>query len=164
MQCSIQRMRLTTQPLPALQHAVQYSVPHAAHHPAPAASPYAYLLVVPCDSPLFPLDLLQRLADGLTHAQADIAVVAIDETDLTEATPADAPSRTTNLRAQPVFCLLRTSLLHSLRTYMAAGGKKIDTWIRQQALVEVPFNTYADNPHHFFNANTLEQLEHLHQC
>lgn len=161
----------------ALEHALVQYPPHVTPSTLPpctpgcanATAPYAYLLVVPCDSPLFPLDLLQRLAAGLTQAKADIAMVCIEETGQTEETDAAqeakgaAPGGAKTLRAQPVFCLMRTSLLHSLRTYRAAGGKKIDTWMRQQALVELPFNTPADKPHSFFNANTLAQLEQLDQ-
>lgn len=36
-----------------------------------------YLVTVPCDSPLFPTDLVARLASALTQAQADIAMVSI---------------------------------------------------------------------------------------
>jgi molybdenum cofactor guanylyltransferase len=140
----------------ALQHALAYTSPHGL--------PFAYLLVVPCDSPLFALDLLQRLATGLAHAKADIAMVAIEETvetDLAQAATGDTPSGAKKLWTQPVFCLMRTTLLGSLRSYMAAGGRKIDTWMRQQALLEVPFNTPADNPISFFNANSLAQLLQL---
>jgi molybdenum cofactor guanylyltransferase len=149
-------------PLAGFQTALQ----HALAHPTPHGLPYAYLLVVPCDSPLLPLDLLQRLAAGLTHAKADVAMASIEEADETNVAPEThgaAPSSAKALRAQPVFCLMRTSLLGSLHAYMAAGGRKIDTWMRQQALVEVPFNTPADNPISFFNANTLAQLEQLQQ-
>jgi molybdenum cofactor guanylyltransferase len=149
-------------PLAGFQTALQ----HALAHPSPHGLPFAYLLVVPCDSPLFALDLLQRLAIGLTHAKADIAMAAIEETvetNLTQEAATDKPSDVRKLWAQPVFCLIRTSLLGSLRTYMAAGGRKTDTWIHQQALVEVPFNTSADNPISFFNANSLAQLLQLQQ-
>jgi molybdenum cofactor guanylyltransferase len=149
-------------PLAGLQTALQ----HALAHPSPQGLPFAYLLVVPCDSPLFALDLLQRLATGLTHAKADIAVVAIEETmetDLPQEATGDTPSGAKKLWAQPVFCLMRTTLLGSLHTYMAAGGRKIDTWMRQQILVEVPFNTPADNPLSFFNVNSLAQLLRLQQ-
>ena len=35
-----------------------------------------YLVTVPCDSPRFPLDLVERLADGLESQQAEIALAA----------------------------------------------------------------------------------------
>ena len=39
------------------------------------------LLTVPCDSPLFPLNLAQRLLDTLVSEEADIAVAAAREED-----------------------------------------------------------------------------------
>jgi len=140
-------------PLAGFETALQ----HALAQPSPTAMPYAYVLVVPCDSPRFPLDVLQRLGAGLEDAKADIAMAAIVEMD--ETNPGGVPV----LRAQPVFCLLRTTMLASLRNYMATGGRKIDTWVRQQAVVEVAFNSPQDKPGDFFNANTLEQLAQLAQ-
>jgi molybdenum cofactor guanylyltransferase len=40
-----------------------------------------YLMTVPCDTPLFPLDLAQRLADALQHDHAEIAVASAPEID-----------------------------------------------------------------------------------
>ena len=53
-----------------------------------------WLLTVPCDTPLFPMDLAQRLASAFDDQQTEIAMVAAREED--------GP-----LRNQPVFCLLR---------------------------------------------------------
>ena len=125
---------------------------HALNKDKAPSPPYAYLLVVPCDSPLFALDLLQRLALALTQTQADIAVVTTDATN--ETSP----------RTQPVFCLLRTSLQNSLKTYLATGGRKVETWMRQHTLVEVPFKgllSAGDTPCSFANANTLAELQAL---
>ena len=58
------------------------------------------LLTVPCDSPLFPFNLAQRLLDTLISEEADITVAAAREEDGT-------------VRAQPVFCLMRVNLLES---------------------------------------------------
>jgi molybdopterin-guanine dinucleotide biosynthesis protein A len=113
-----------------------------------------YLLTVPCDSPLFPLDLLQRMALALVQSNASIAVASAPEPD------DDGAIR---VRTQPVFCLMRTSLLPSLRDYVAGGGRKIDTWTQQQGQVTVAFNQAQDDTRAFFNANTLEQLQQLEQ-
>lgn len=107
-----------------------------------------YLLTVPCDSPRFPLDLLERLAQALEAEQADIAMVAAPETD-------------GQLRPQPVFCLLKVDLLESLLRFTQAGGRKIDAWTAQHATVTVPFNHPGDDPLAFANANTLEELRAL---
>lgn len=106
------------------------------------------LLTAPCDSPLFPLDLAQRLTAALTDKNADIAMAAAREEDGT-------------VRPQPVFTLMRTSLLESLVKFMQAGGRKIDAWTAQHATVVVPFDEPEVDPRAFFNANTLEELHRL---
>ena len=108
------------------------------------------LLTVPCDSPLFPLNLVQRLLDTLILEQADIAVAAAKEEDGT-------------VRAQPVFCLMRVNLLESLVKFMQSGGRKIDAWTALHKTVLVPFDTPDVDPRAFFNANTLEELHRLEQ-
>lgn len=102
-----------------------------------------YLVTVPCDSPLFPLDMVERLAAGLQEANADIAMVATQEQGVT--------------RAQPVFCLLKTTLLRSLLIFLNSGQGKIDVWTASHACVEVPF----DDAHAFAGANTLTELRQL---
>jgi len=116
------------------------------------AATHDYLLTVPCDSPLFPLDLLARLAHALATSHAPIAM----------ASAPDGPQDPT-LRRQPVFCLLRTSLLPSLEQYLQEGGRKIDAWTQAQGQVEVAFNQPHDAGRAFFNANTLAELQALHQ-
>ena len=108
------------------------------------------LLTVPCDSPLFPLNLTQRLLDTLIAEDAEIAVAAAKEED-------------GSVRAQPVFCLMRVSLLESLVKFMQWGGRKIDAWTAQHKTVLVPFDTDNVDPRAFFNANTLEELHRLEQ-
>jgi len=108
------------------------------------------LLTVPCDSPLFPLNLTQRLLDTLIAEDAEIAVAAAKEED-------------GSVRAQPVFCLMRVSLLESLVKFMQSGGRKIDAWTAQHKTVLVPFDTDDVDPRAFFNANTLDDLHRLEQ-
>jgi molybdopterin-guanine dinucleotide biosynthesis protein A len=104
-----------------------------------------YLATVPCDSPLFPTDLVARLAGALEAQDAEIAMAA---------TPEDG-----TLRAQPVFCLLRSELVESLLRFTQSGQRKIDRWTAQHRCVEVPF----DDAQAFANANTLEELRQLQQ-
>jgi molybdopterin-guanine dinucleotide biosynthesis protein A len=124
----------------------------ALQHAQEQTTPFEYLLTVPCDSPLFPLDLLGRLAMGLTQPHATIALAAAPEADR---------QGVVRLRAQPVFCLMRTTLLADLRAYMREGGRKIHTWTALHQAVEVPFDTPTDDPNAFFNTNTPEQLDQL---
>jgi molybdopterin-guanine dinucleotide biosynthesis protein A len=102
-----------------------------------------WLVTVPCDTPDFPLDLVERLA---RHAETEDAEIAL------AACPQDGVQR-----AQPVFCLMRASLLESLVRYTHGGGRKIDRWTATQRTIEVPF----DDARAFFNANTLAELQQL---
>lgn len=107
-----------------------------------------YLVTVPCDTPLFPPDLVPRMAVALCRQNADIAVASGPEEDGT-------------LRKQPVFCLLHTRLLDSLRQFTQSGGRKVDAWTAQHATVWVPFDQPGDDPRSFYNANTLTELQRL---
>ena len=106
------------------------------------------LLTVPCDTPLFPLDLLERLLAALKAQDADLAMAAAPEADGT-------------VRPQPVFCLLKTELLESLVKFTQNGGRKIDAWTAQHRCAIVPFDLPGDSPQAFSNANTLAELQQL---
>ena len=67
----------------------------------------------------------------------------------------------TESRSQPVFCLLKVSLLESLVAFMHAGGRKIDAWTNQHKTVLVPFDRAQDDPLAFANVNTLQELQTL---
>ncbi len=107
-----------------------------------------YLLTVPCDTPLFPFDLAERLASALANGEADIAMAA-------------APEEDGQMRTQPVFCLIRTDLLASLAVFVQGGGRKIDSWTGQHKTAVVSFDRPSDDPKAFFNANTLAELQAL---
>jgi molybdopterin-guanine dinucleotide biosynthesis protein A len=111
-----------------------------------------YLLTVPCDTPLLPLDLPSRLAAALATEQADIAMVAAPEV---------GRHGQMYVRAQPVFCLLRITLQESLLRFTQAGGRKIAAWTGLHKTAVVPFDAPGDNPLAFFNANTLAELQQL---
>lgn len=107
-----------------------------------------YLLTAPCDTPLFPLDLAQRLAQAFEDEDTEIAMAAALEED-------------GQLRPQPVFCLMRVDLLESLVAFTQSGGRKIDAWTAQHKTVVVPFNQPGDDPRAFQNTNTLAELHAL---
>jgi len=113
---------------------------------------FDYLLCVPCDSPLFPLHLLQQLAQALVQEEADIAMPLAPEVQ------ADGSVR---LFAQPVFCLMRTSVRASLQEFVAGGGSKIGAWTATQRQTKVAFQGATEDPRAFANANTLDDLRHL---
>lgn len=101
---------------------------------------YDYLLTVPCDSPLLPLDLAQRLLAGLIQNKADIAVAS------------------SNSHAHPVFCLCKKNVLTSLTAYLALGERRVSAWQKSLAYTEVDFSDCADA---FVNLNTFEDLTAL---
>ena len=103
----------------------------------------AYMVTVPCDTPRFPADLVARLATAAAAEDADIAMACTLENG--------------KVQAQPVFCLLKTTLLESLFAFVQGGGRKIDLFTAQQRTVQVVFEDSAA----FFNANTLQDLARL---
>ena len=107
-----------------------------------------WLVTVPCDTPNFPLDLVERLAAAAQTEDADIAMAATQEPDA-QGQPV--------VQVQPVFCLLKASLLESLQTFLDSGQRKIDRWTAQHRCATVVFDDSAA----FFNANTVEELRRL---
>jgi molybdopterin-guanine dinucleotide biosynthesis protein A len=107
-----------------------------------------WLVTVPCDTPLFPADLVARLAAAALQQDAEIAMASGREED-------------GELHAQPVFCLLRIELLESLVRFMQDGGRKVDAWTARHRIAIVPFDGPGDDPRAFRNVNTLAQLHQL---
>ena len=95
---------------------------------------------MPCDSPLLPANLAERLFTALTSNQADIVVASSEG------------------NAHPVFCLCKTNVLSSLTHYLQQGGRKVSAWQKSLSYVEVDF---SDNADAFINLNTLEELDLL---
>ena len=106
-----------------------------------------YLDTVPGDSPNFPDDLVQRLAQALSAEDAEIAMAASYEMQGDES----------RLQVQPVFCLMKSELIESLVRFTQSGQRKIDKWTALHRCVLVPF----DDGQAFANANTLEELQQL---
>ena len=104
-----------------------------------------YLVTVPCDTPDFPDDLVARLAAALVAQDADIAMAASPSDD--------------GVQVQPVFCLMKSTLMESLMAFTQSGQRKIDKWTAQHRCINVLFSD-ADA---FFNANTAEELRQLQQ-
>jgi molybdopterin-guanine dinucleotide biosynthesis protein A len=99
-----------------------------------------YLLTVPCDSPLLPLDLATRLMAALLEHKADVAVASSDG------------------NIHPVFCLCKKSVLPSLTTYLEQGERRVSAWQKSQKYIEVDF---SDCNEAFTNLNTVEDLAKL---
>ncbi|HEX3603176.1 MAG TPA: molybdenum cofactor guanylyltransferase MobA [Steroidobacteraceae bacterium] len=102
-----------------------------------------HLITVPCDTPNFPLDLVAQLAQGLASSGGAMATAYTREAG--------------ELRAQPVFCLMKTSLRDALRAFIEAGERKTGLFGAQHHSAKVIF----DDPTSFANANTLNELAAL---
>ena len=99
-----------------------------------------YVVTAPCDSPLLADDLAIRMHSQCTAQNAELAVA------------------TDGNRLQPVFTLLRHSLLSSMMSFLQAGERKIDKWFDQHIITVVDF---SDKPETFLNVNTIEEKENL---
>jgi molybdopterin-guanine dinucleotide biosynthesis protein A len=104
-----------------------------------------YMVTVPCDSPLFPTDMVARLAAALELENAELAMVLTTDAETGRPQP------------QPVFCLLKTELLESLVRFTQGGEAKIGKWAAQHRCARVLF----DDAEAFANANTLDELQRL---
>ena len=106
---------------------------------------HEYVLTMPCDSPLLPADLAQRLLGGMAESLADIAVASSDG------------------NAHPVFCLMKKNVLPSLIAFLEAGERKVSAWQKSLNYIEVDFsgrhlNSMTDA---FINLNTFDDLKRL---
>ncbi len=117
-----------------------FAGPLAGFHAGMKAAKTAFLLSVPCDSPLLPESLANRLMKALVENQAEIAVAK------------------TGTQQHPVFCLCRTSLVEDIEDYLKGGGRKVDDWQKNHAYIEVSFD---DESSAFTNINTPEELRLL---
>ena len=111
--------------------------PLAGLHAGLAVSRRPYLITVPCDSPFFPPDLVERLFDALAAQNAAVAVA------------------TTGAQPHPVFTLVRRATFEHLTGFMKGGGRKIDEWYSTLKIAQVDFADEAL----FGNINTPEELE-----
>ncbi len=105
---------------------------------AAATTPLA--LFLPCDGPLVPDNLVERLHGAMAAAGARVAVAHDGE------------------RLQPVHVLLERELLGSLRAFLDGGARKVAQWYESFETVEVDF---SDCRELFMNVNTPEERDNL---
>lgn len=117
-----------------------YQGPLAGIAVAMSKSTTKYICICPCDGPLIANDLVARLYSAIQDHNAEIAV-AHDGS-----------------RMQPVYALLKCSLIDSLREYLDNDDRKIDRWFEQHNLINVDF---SDNKDCFLNVNTPEDQKVL---
>ena len=103
-----------------------------------------YLLTSPCDSPLLPNDLAEKMATELEINNLELVFASSKEND-------------GKIWSQPVFCLMKSSLKDSLDVFLCKGDLKIDRWFKELRSGTVVF----ENPQVFANVNTPEELAAL---
>jgi len=100
----------------------------------------AFLLVVPCDGPLLPNNLCQKMLTTLTETDGKLATVF------------DGVYR------QPTYSLIHQSLKNNLQLFLANGGRKLGQWLSENQTQLVDF---SEQPEAFINVNTEADLEQL---
>lgn len=102
-----------------------------------------YVLVVPCDTPHLPADLVARMRAALERDDADAC--SIDDG--------------TQLHAV-VLLLRRTAVLPALERYLAAGHRRVQEWLHDLNHTTADYST---TPGAFVNVNTPDELRALEQ-
>jgi molybdenum cofactor guanylyltransferase len=98
-------------------------------------SPLPWVMVVPCDAPHLPGDLVQRLVTAATQTSGP--VVAAGQ---------NGP--------EPAFALWPRSLADALARWLASGQRRLQDFQRHCGFTPVPINT----PGAFANINTFAEL------
>ena len=123
--------------LPVLSDATgDYPGPLAGMAAGLAWCPADYLLILPCDGPLVPEDLTERLLAVI--GDADVAVAHDGQ------------------RLQPVHALLHRRCLSGLQAFLSDGGRKIDRWY---ATLDARTADFSDRRELFTNVNTPEERD-----
>jgi cyclic pyranopterin phosphate synthase len=110
--------------------------PLAGIHSALLASPAKYLLIVPCDVPFLPADLVEKLLAALEQDGVQLAV-----------------ARTPDGQTHPTICLIRHDVLPSLMDRLSRQELKLSAWQESLQLQYVDFPALA-----FPNLNTEADL------
>ncbi|MES9826535.1 MAG: molybdenum cofactor guanylyltransferase MobA [Candidatus Thiodiazotropha endolucinida] len=119
---------------------LDYQGPLAGFITAMQAIETEHMLTLPCDGPLVPPDLVERLYEARQSAGADIAVAHDGD------------------RLQPVYALIPKRLADSLQRYLDRGDRKIDLWYEEHRVAHADF---SDIPRTFINVNTLQERDNL---
>ncbi len=101
-----------------------------------------YVLSVPCDTPLLPDDLIERMLQAIKEDDADACTVNDGD------------------RLHPVVLLVKRRVLSGLRDYLSGGGRKVHDWFYSIPHCSADF---SDQPEAFVNINTPQQLATLQQ-
>ena len=96
------------------------------------------ILFTPCDTPFFPMNLLDKLKSAVENHRTLIAYACDEE------------------REHPVFCLISVQLKEKLRHYLASGERRLLQFMNENGGISVKFTKEEGN---FENFNTLDDLK-----
>ena len=97
-----------------------------------------FVLFVPCDSPYFPQNLLEKLKSAVKNDRTLMAYAKDME------------------REHPTFCLMSVQLKDKLRAYLNEGERRLLQFMNKNGAVAVQFDEQEGR---FVNFNTLEDLQ-----
>lgn len=100
------------------------------------------VLCVPCDTPNLPADLVMRMYVALEDNAAEVCTISDGE------------------RLHAAIMLVRRNVRPALESYLSAGQRKVQDWLRTQKLAVADF---SDQPAAFSNINTPQELQDLEQ-
>ena len=110
-----------------------YCGPLAGMYSALCAMQTDYLVTTPCDSPLIPDNLVQRMTMTLMRENTQLCTVHDGG------------------RLQPIYTLIHRALAADLHFYLLSGGRKVEDWLRRHRFAVADF---SDQPEAFLNINT----------
>ena len=85
-----------------------------------------YLLVLPCDSPMIDVTLIDSLIERMESSECDICVAHDGQ------------------RMHATFSLMKSNLNESLDQFLAEGGRKMALWYRQQQTERVNVSSHLE--------------------
>jgi len=95
-------------------------------------------MIIPCDMPYLPDDLVMRMHNTLEKNNAEICMAHDGE------------------HLHPVVCLVKTELLEQLVSDIEAGERKTRAWMEMR---KYAVEDFSDQPHAFANVNRPEELQ-----
>ena len=96
------------------------------------------ILFTPCDTPFFPMNLLDKLKSTVKNDRTLIAYACDEE------------------REHPVFCLMSVQVKEKLRHYLASGERRLLQFMKENGGISVTFTKEEGN---FENFNTMDDLK-----
>jgi len=96
-----------------------------------------YLATAPCDTPFISKNIVENLSLSMLNEKTEISVAHNGD------------------RLQPVFCMMKKTMITSINNYLKKGGRKIDHWFNQHSVSVVDL---SGNPECFKNFNSKDEI------